>query len=132
MRIIILVVSPGTERKALSEISGSYLYKDILALDRIKKSDNMTRLLRALAFQIGSQVSFAEIGQLCGLDKKTVERYVTVLEQAFVVFRLGSYSRNLRNELKTSRCCQGDDAVVFEHSSTVPLCFAAVVPDFMR
>ena len=98
-----VVNSQGDERMALREISDSYLYKDILALDRIKKSDNMTKLLRALSFQIGSQVSYTEVGQLCGLDNKTVERYITVLEQAFVVFRLGSYSRNLRNELKASR-----------------------------
>ena len=98
-----VVTSPGAERGALSEISSSYLYKDVLSLDRIKKSDKMTNLLRALAFQVGSQVSFAEIGQLCGLDSKTVERYISVLEQAFVIFRLGSYARNLRNELKASR-----------------------------
>ena len=98
-----IVNSPGAERELLSEISGSYLYKDILALDRIKKSDQMTRLLRALAFQIGSQVSYTEIGRLCGLDTKTTQRYIDVLEKAFVVFRLGSYSRNLRNELKASR-----------------------------
>ena len=98
-----VVNSPGAERQALNEISNSYLYKDILALDRIKKSEKLTRLLRALAFQIGSQVSFTELGQLCGLNVKTVERYIVVLEQAFVIFRLGSYSRNLRNELKSSR-----------------------------
>ena len=98
-----VVNSPGAERKVLNEISDSYLYKDILALDRIKKSEKMTRLLRALAFQIGSQVSYNEIGQICGLDNKTVERYIGVLEQAFVIFRLGSYSRNLRNELKFSK-----------------------------
>jgi len=98
-----VVNSPGAERKTLNEISSSYLYKDILALDRIKKSDKLMQLLRALAFQIGSQVSFTEIGRLCGLDNKTVERYIFLLEQAFVIFRLGSYSRNLRNELKTSR-----------------------------
>ena len=60
-------------------------------------------MLRALAFQIGSQVSYTEIGRLCGLDNKTVDKYISVLEQTFVIFRLGSYSRNLRNELKTSR-----------------------------
>ena len=98
-----VVCSPGAERNVLNEISDSYLYKDILALDRIRKSDSMTRLLRALAFQIGSQVSYTEIGRLCGLDNKTIEHYITVLEQAFVIFRLGSYSRNLRNELKASR-----------------------------
>jgi predicted AAA+ superfamily ATPase len=98
-----IVNSPGEERLLLQELSDSYLYKDILALDKIKKSEQLTRLLRALAFQIGSQVSYTELGQLCGLDNKTVEKYITILEQTFVIFRLGSYSRNLRNELKTSR-----------------------------
>ncbi|MDR0905202.1 MAG: ATP-binding protein [Oscillospiraceae bacterium] len=98
-----IVNSPGEERRLLQELSDSYLYKDILALDRIKKSEQLTRLLRALAFQIGSQVSYTELGQLCGLDNKTVEKYITILEQTFVIFRLGSYSRNLRNELKSSR-----------------------------
>ena len=98
-----IVNSPGEERRLLQELSDSYLYKDILALDKIKKSDQLTKLLRALAFQIGSLVSYTELGQLCGLDNKTVEKYIGVLEQTFVIFRLGSYSRNLRNELKTSR-----------------------------
>ena len=98
-----IVNSPGEERRLLQELSDSYLYKDILALDKIKKSEHLTRLLRALAFQIGSQASYTELGQLCGLDNKTVEKYITILEQTFVIFRLGSYSRNLRNELKTSR-----------------------------
>jgi predicted AAA+ superfamily ATPase len=98
-----IVNSPGEERRLLQELSDSYLYKDILALDKIKKSEQLTRLLRALAFQIGSQVSYTELGQLCGLDNKTVEKYIGILEQTFVIFHLGSYSRNLRNELKTSR-----------------------------
>ena len=98
-----VVNSPGEERLLLQELADSYLYKDILALDKIKKSEQLERLLRALAFQIGSQVSYTELGRLCGLDNKTVERYISVLEQTFVIFRLGSYSRNLRNELKASR-----------------------------
>jgi len=98
-----IVNSPGEERRLLQELSDSYLYKDILVFDKIKKSEQLTRLLRALAFQIGSQVSYMELGQICGLDNKTVDRYITILEQAFVIFRLGSYSRNLRNELKASR-----------------------------
>ena len=98
-----IVNSPGEERQLLQELSDSYLYKDILALDKIKKSEQLTRLLRALAFQLGSQVSYTELGQICGLDNKTVEKYITILEQTYVIFRLGSYSRNLRNELKTSR-----------------------------
>ena len=98
-----IVNYPGEERRLLQELSDSYLYKDILTLERIKKSEQLTRLLRALAFQIGSQVSYTKLGQLCGLDNKTVEKYIGILEQTFVIFRLGSYSRNLRNELKTSR-----------------------------
>jgi predicted AAA+ superfamily ATPase len=98
-----VVASPGEERRLVQELSDSYLYKDILILDKIKKSEQLTRLLRALAFQIGSQASYTELGQICGLDNKTVERYITVLEQMFVIFRLASYSRNLRNELKASR-----------------------------
>ena len=98
-----IVNSPGEENQLLQELTDSYLYKDILALDKIKKSEQLTRLLRALAFQISSQVSYTELGQICGLDNKTVDKYISVLEQTFVIFRLGAYSRNLRNELKTSR-----------------------------
>jgi hypothetical protein len=98
-----IVNSPGEERHLLQELTDSYLYKDILALEKIKKSEQLTRLLRALAFQLGSQVSYTELGKLCGLDNKTVEKYITILEQTYVLFRLGSYSRNLRNELKASR-----------------------------
>ena len=98
-----VVNSPAEERRLLQELSDSYLYKDILALDKVRKSEKLTRLLRALAYQIGSQVSFTELGQLCGLDNKTVENYISILEKTFVVIRLASYSRNLRNELKASR-----------------------------
>jgi len=98
-----IVNSPGEERRLLQELADSYLYKDILALEKIKKSEQLTRLLRALAFQVGSQVSYTELGQLCGLDNKTVEKYISILEQTYVIFRLGSYSRNLRNELRASR-----------------------------
>jgi len=98
-----IVNSPGEERLLLQELSDSYLYKDILALEKIKKSEQLTRLLRALAFQLGSQVSYTELGQICELDNKTVEKYITILEQTYVIFRLSSYSRNLRNELKASR-----------------------------
>lgn len=93
----------GEEREVLSELADSYLYKDILSFDRIKKSDKLVKLLQALAFQMGSEVSYNELAQTCGLDPKTVESYVTLLEQAYIVFRLGSYSRNLRNELKFAR-----------------------------
>lgn len=94
---------PGDEANILNTLADSYLYKDILSFDRIKKSDKLVKLLQALAYQIGSMVTYNELAQLCGLDNKTVESYIKLLEQAFIIFRLGSYSRNLRNELKFSR-----------------------------
>lgn len=98
-----VVNSPGQENAVLKELMDSYLYKDILSLENINKPDKVVMLLKALSLQIGNQVSYNEIGSLIGLDTKTVERYVDVLEKSFVVFRLGSFSRNLRNELKRSR-----------------------------
>ena len=98
-----VVSNPGNEAVILKELSNSFLYKDILAIEGINKPDKLVRLLKALAFQIGSQVSYNEVGQLVGLDSKTVERYVDILEKSFIIFRLNSFSRNLRNELKSSR-----------------------------
>ena len=98
-----VICSPGDERMVLKELSDSYLYRDILSLDGIGKPDKLSRLLQALAYQIGSQVSYNEMGRLVGLDSKTVERYIDILEKSYIVFRLGSFSRNLRNELKSSR-----------------------------
>lgn len=93
----------GDEQKTLMEISNSYLYKDILDYEGIHKADKLVTLLQALAYQLGSEVSFTELSQLTGLDVKTVDKYITILEQAYIVFRLRSYSRNLRNELKNRR-----------------------------
>ena len=98
-----VVCNPGNEQVILKELSDSFLYKDILSFESINKPDKIVRLLKALAYQIGSQVSYNEIAQLVGLDSKTVERYVDILEKSYIIFRLGSFSRNLRNELKASR-----------------------------
>lgn len=98
-----VVCNPGKEVVLLKELSDSFLYKDILSLDGIGKPDKIVRLLKALAFQIGNQVSYNEIGQLISLNAKTVERYIDILEKSYVIFRLNSFSRNLRNELKISR-----------------------------
>lgn len=94
---------PGEEKTILKLLMDSYLYKDILMLESIKKPEKIIKLLQALAYQLGNQVSFNELGQLCEMDNKTVEKYITLLEQAFIIFRLSSFSRNLRNELKFSR-----------------------------
>lgn len=98
-----VVNNMGEERDILRQLADSYLYKDILALDKIKKNEKIVKLLQAIAFQIGSEVSFNELAQTCGLDPKTVDSYVQLLEKSFVIFRLPSYSRNLRNELKFAR-----------------------------
>lgn len=97
-----VVAHPGDEVARIREIGKGYLYKDILRHDGIKRPELLDKLLRALAFQIGQEVSYAELGQLVGCDAKTASRYVDILEKAFVVFRLGSFSRNLRNELRKS------------------------------
>ena len=98
-----IINHPGTEKEILKQLTDSYLYKDILMWQNIQKPEKLLRLLQALSFQVGSQVSFHELGQVCGLDNKTVEKYLNLLEQVFVIFRVGSFSRNLRNELKNSR-----------------------------
>ena len=98
-----VVANPGQEANILKELTDSYLYRDILTLDKVAKSDKLVLLLKALAMQIGSQVSYNELSGLVGIDAKTIERYITVLEQSYIIFRLGSFSRNLRNELKFSK-----------------------------
>jgi predicted AAA+ superfamily ATPase len=98
-----VVQSAGNERSILMQLVDSYLYKDILTLENVKKSDRLTKLLQALSLQVGAQVSYNELSRLCGLDAKTVERYIGLLESAYILFRLPSFGRNLRNELKYSR-----------------------------
>ena len=98
-----VVTDIGNEKALLRELSDSYLYKDILSFDGVNKADKLVRLLKALALQIGSQVSYNEVGGLVGLASKTGERYIDILEKAYIVFRLDSFARNLRNELKASR-----------------------------
>ncbi|MBQ9530061.1 MAG: ATP-binding protein [Bacteroidales bacterium] len=95
-----VVTSPGEERIVLKELMDSYLYKDVLNIKGIAKQDKLESLLRALAFQIGSQVSYSEIANLIRIDSKTVEKYIDILEKCYIIFRLPSFARNLRNELK--------------------------------
>lgn len=90
-------------RELLNNLASSYLYKDILLWENLKKSDRIFKLLQAISLQVGSLISYNELGNMCGLDNKTIEKYIALLEQAFIIFRLPSYSRNLRNELKFSK-----------------------------
>ena len=93
----------GNEKEILNLLTNSYLYKDLLEYEGIKKSSLLSKILRALALQLGSEVSYNEISQIVGADKSTIEKYIDLLEQAFVLFRLNAFSRNVRNELKKSK-----------------------------
>ena len=98
-----VVCSPSNEKVVLKELTDSYLYRDLLSFDTLRKPDVIVRLLKALSLQIGSQVSYNELASLLGLTSKTVEKYLDILEKSYIIFRLGSFSRNMRNELKLSR-----------------------------
>lgn len=89
----------ATRREYLETLVESYLYKDILDLSNVRRSDKIIGLLRLLAFQVGQQVSLNELGTQLGLSHDTVGAYIDLLEQSFVVFRLTGYSRNLRKEM---------------------------------
>jgi predicted AAA+ superfamily ATPase len=93
----------GAEYEILKNLVSSYLYKDILALAGIRKSEVLEKILRALAMQVGSEVSYNEIAQLVGVDKNTVNNYIDLLEKSFVIFRLTSFSKNIRNEIKANK-----------------------------
>lgn len=96
-----IVVNEGRKEKIelLEELSGSYLLKDVLALERIRSSRTLMDLLKLIAFQVGSEVSLNELATQVKLDVKTVGRYLDILEKAFVIIRVGGFSRNMRNEV---------------------------------
>lgn len=98
-----IISNAGSEFELLKQLADSYLYKDVLAYDAIRKPDVVKKLLQALAHQVGSEVSLRELSNLLSVDAKTVSTYINILEQAFVIFRLGAFSRNLRNEIKTNQ-----------------------------
>jgi uncharacterized protein len=96
-----VVVNEGRKEKIelLEELAGSFLLKDVLALERIRSSRTLMDLLKLIAFQVGSEVSLNELATQVKLDIKTVGRYLDILEKAFVIIRVGGFSRNLRNEV---------------------------------
>ncbi len=98
-----VVNKPGEEKETLQLLTDSYLYKDLFTLERLKKPLLLEKLVQAIALQLGHEVNYHELAQVVGADKETIERYVDLLEKAFVVFRLPSLSRNLRNEIKKGR-----------------------------
>ncbi len=98
-----VVVDQANSMETIKLISGSYLYKDILMIDKIRNSSLIETLLKALALQVGSEVSFSELSRLTGADRGTIEKYIRILEDAFILFRLSGFSRNVRTELRKSK-----------------------------
>lgn len=98
-----VIMEPGNAKEILTNVAGSYLYKDILDLSGIRKPELIVKLLQALAWQVGQEVSLNELSNTLGADKNTIGHYIDLLEKSFVVFRLNPLARNLRNEISTSR-----------------------------
>ncbi len=93
----------GNERETLKNLVSSYLYRDILAFSEIRKPEILDDLLLALALQVGSEVNYNELAGTIGVNKITIQKYIEILEKGYIVFRLNSFSRNLRNEIKRNR-----------------------------
>jgi uncharacterized protein len=98
-----VIFAPDNKEQILRELATSYSYKDVLAFQDMRKPEILERLLQALALQIGNEVSYLELAQLLGVSKETVENYIDILEKAYIIFKVGPFSRNLRNELKRKR-----------------------------
>ncbi len=98
-----VVVDQANSMDTIKLIAGSYLYKDILMIEKIRNSSLIETLLKALALQVGSEVSFSELSRLTGADRGTIEKYVRILEEAFILFRLSGFNRNVRTELRKSK-----------------------------
>lgn len=99
---VVMLDSFAEKKEYLSDIVESYLLKDILAVDGIKNSGKMRDLLRLVAYQMGSELSYDELGKQLGISKNTVERYLDLLQKVFVLYRLDGYSKNLRKEVTKS------------------------------
>lgn len=93
---VVFKTSFEEKKKILKEISSSYLYKDILEFQNIKSPDVLVKLLKALALQIGSEVSYTELANIVGINKGTVERYIDILEKNYIIFRFSPYAKNKR------------------------------------
>ena len=98
-----VVVKPKDAKRLLANVSNSYLFKDLLGYKGLKKPAVLQKLVRALALQVGSEVSFNELSNLIGIDRATVENYINLLEQCYIIFHLDSYSNNQRNEIKKGK-----------------------------
>ena len=98
-----VINNQGKERETLKNLVSSYLYRDILAFSEIRKPEVLEKLLQALALQIGSEVNYNELSNLVGINKITVQKYIEILEKGYIIFKLNSFNRNIRNEIKLNR-----------------------------
>lgn len=96
---IVTAETPQMRQRLLNELTGAYLYRDLLELEGLRRAQKIADLLRLLAFQIGQEVSVAELAASLALNRQTVERYLDLLEKVFVIFRMDGFSRNLRKEV---------------------------------
>jgi predicted AAA+ superfamily ATPase len=98
-----VINNTGDENEVLNELVRSYLYKDILAFGGIRKPEILEKLLKALALQVGSEVNYNELSRLIGVSKNTVNSYIDLLVKGYVIFKLPSFSKNLRTEIRTNQ-----------------------------
>jgi hypothetical protein len=98
-----VIKNVGNSREILMNLSGSYMYQDLLSMEGVRKPVLIEKLLVALAFQVGSEVSYNELSQTLSTDAKTIEKYIDLLEKCYIIFRLHALNRNLRSELKRGR-----------------------------
>lgn len=93
----------GDEISVLRNLVNSYLYKDILSYSDIRKPEVLEKLVQALALQVGSEVNYSDLAQIVNVDKNTISKYIDILQKGYIIFKLGSFSRNVRNEIKTNK-----------------------------
>ena len=93
----------GDEIGILRNLVNSYLYKEILSFADIRKPEVLEKLVQALALQVGSEVNYAELAQIVNVDKKTISKYIDILQKGYIIFKLSSFSRNIRNEIKANK-----------------------------
>jgi predicted AAA+ superfamily ATPase len=98
-----VLLNAGHEKNILTNLASSYLYKDLLTFQGIRKPELLNKILQALAWQTGSEVSLNELSRTVEVDKNTVNNYIDLLGKAFIVFKLMPFSRNLRNEISSNR-----------------------------
>jgi predicted AAA+ superfamily ATPase len=98
-----VINNAGDEINILRNLVNSYLYKDILALGEIRKPEVLEKLVQALALQIGNEVNYTELAQTVNVDKNTVSKYIDILQKGYIIFKLSSFSKNVRNEIKTNK-----------------------------